>query len=198
MKNVTIAFWSIIFILSYSNSRAVNNSNMEEQNVTVQLPDSMLQSLYQNNKMIIGVASETFGWGHHATYHVFVLNSNDEWSGYSWYASYRPVAAPVVTPVTASKDTCNALLNFLQQNNIDKIQGDRGEPGCADKNNRNCNINDGATWHLFWLTKEKMIAPSYYEPQYFENCCPGNTDRRRFLDVVNRIMSSMGLEQKGR
>lgn len=170
---------------------------MEAENNASQLTDSVLQSLYKNNELVIGVAFENFAWGHNATYRVLVMNSN-EWMAYTWYVNYNAAGVvPNVNPSVVSGDTCKAVLEFLQQNHIEKVKGDQGKPGC-DKPNANCNINDGATWHLFWLTKEKMVAPSYYEPQYFEDCCPGNKDRQQFLAALNKIVTVLDRNERTR
>lgn len=197
MKNIISTLVIVILLLSCSNSRAISSSNMESPDNTTQLTDSVLQSLYKNNELVIGVAFENFAWGHNATYRIFVMNNN-EWTAYTWYTNYNAVGVvPNVNPSVVSADTCKAVLNFLKDNHAESIKGDEGKPGCSDASKK-CNINDGGTWHLFWLTKEKMVAPSYYEPQFFEDCCPGNKDRKQFLDAVNKIVAVLDHNQKAR
>jgi len=197
MKNIISVLSIIVFLLSCSNSRAISSTGMEAPDNTTQITDSVLRSLYKNNELVIGVAFENFAWGHNATYRVFVMNNN-EWMAYTWYTNYNAVGVvPNVNPSVVSADTCKAVLDFLKDNHIEKIKGDEGQPGCSESPQK-CNINDGATWHLFLLTKEKIIAPSYYEPKYFDNCCPGNKDRKQFLDAVNKIVAVLDRNERVR
>jgi hypothetical protein len=196
MKNILSVLLLAGFILACSNNRLKASPGID-QNPDLKLSDSVLQSLYKNNQLVFGVAFENHSWGHNATYRVFVMN-NDQWTAYTWYSNYsQPGIVPNVNPAMISADTCKAILNFLKENNIENIKGDLGKPGCGGTNS-NCNINDGATWHLFSISKGNVIAPSYYEPQFYEDCCPGNKDRKQFLAVVNKIVSVLDLNQNVR
>jgi len=89
------------------------------------------------------------------------------------------------------------LWKFIKEKEATKIEGDNGKDFCtADKKN-NCNINDGVTWRLLFITKDNVINPSYYEPEYYENCCPGNANRQLFLQIANKIKSIVGNNGKG-
>ena len=146
MKNITSTLGVVILLLSCSNSRAISSSNMDTPVNSNQLTDSVLQTLHNNNDLIIGVAFENFAWGHNATYRVFAMK-NDEWTAYTWYTNYNAVGVvPNVNPTVVSADTCKAVLNFLQENHVEKIRGDEGKPGCNDASKK-CNINDGGTRH---------------------------------------------------
>ena len=112
MKNITSTLGVVILLLSCSNSRAISSSNMDTPVNSNQLTDSVLQTLHNNNDLIIGVAFENFAWGHNATYRVFAMK-NDEWTAYTWYTNYNAVGVvPNVNPTVVSADTCKAVLNF--------------------------------------------------------------------------------------
>ena len=52
-----------------------------------------------------------------------------------------------------------------------KIKGDSGQVFC-NNGSANCTINDAGTSRLWIITKKSFINPSYYAPEFFENCCP--------------------------
>jgi hypothetical protein len=50
-----------------------------------------------------------------------------------------------------------------------------------------CNISDGETYSFIVFTKKTGTASSFYAPQFFEKCCPGNDARKRFLALMKPV-----------
>jgi len=161
-------------------------NQIDEYGSTEQLTDSVLHSLQQNNELILAFAVETNAWVRAVNYKVLAMNK-DQWKGYTYYVNNTTHISSGLKPAEVSNDTCNSLWNFFQTREVPKIIGDNGENYCIGDKKNNCNINDGATWRLILLTKNKVIDLSFYEPEYYENCCPGNADRELFLQAVNKI-----------
>lgn len=151
-----------------------------------QVTDTFLHSLQQNNELVIAYAVETYAWAKTVNYQILAKNGN-EWKGYSYYINKsNQGASKPPTEIVVSADECNKLWKFMQQKEAWKIPGDKGENFCPD-GNKNCNINDGANWRLLIITKDKVTDPSYYEPAFFEKCCPGNEQRKLFVETVDKI-----------
>ncbi|MEP7317594.1 MAG: hypothetical protein ABI921_02600 [Panacibacter sp.] len=197
MKNIILQ--SAIFLFcSCTNTKAINNDQMNDTQWhqygrTEQVSDPFLHKLQQNNELVLVYAFETYAWAKTVTYNAIAL-SNNQWTGYNWYVNKSAGAGvePNVNPSEVSSDSCNALWNFFKEKEVWKIKGDNGENFCDSTDKIGCNINDGAQWRLLIITKDKVIDPSYYEPEYFENCCPGKKDRALFVEAVHKIKSLMG------
>lgn len=185
--------WIILFttvILSCNNTRVMSANSFDEYARTEQVEDSFLLSLQQSNDVVIAYAIESFAWVKAISYQIITLKDG-EWKGYTY--NKKITGGPVETHqnLSISKKDCDDAWKYIQTTEAWKIKGDSGTNFCSGDKKSNCNINDGVTWRLLIITKDKIIDPSYYEPEFYENCCPGNTDRKLFLDVVNKIKKSI-------
>jgi hypothetical protein len=185
MKNIFFTIPILLFLSCHSSKAMITNST--EPNERQEQPqDSVLRNLQQNNELVLAFAIETYAWARTKNYKILTLNNN-EWKGYNYSINNSTQSSSGLIAVTVSADSCNALWKFIKEKDATKIPGDNGENFCSGNKNNNCNINDGATWHLFFITKNSVITPSYYEPQFYEDCCPGNTNRQLFLQVADEI-----------
>ena len=123
--------------------------------------------------------------------------NNNEWKGFNYTVNNTSHTSSGLMPVNVSTDSCNALWKFVKDKEATEIVGDDGKDFCTDQKKNNCNINDGATWRLLFITKNSIADPSYYEPEFYEKCCPGNSNRQLFLQVANKIKSIVGSNEKG-
>ncbi len=168
---------------------AVNTEKMDTQKLYT---DSVIASLQEKNDLVLASVVETFAWGKSATYQIITKNG-DEWMGYFYYVNLMENvrvngAHPFnINPVLLPKEACEEVYAAFQANAINKIHGDNGKDFCGNAKATNCNINDGASYRLLWLTKSTLADPSFYEPEYYENCCPGNTDRQKFIAAMKKI-----------
>src|SRR5207244_4383723 len=117
-----------------------------------------------------------------------------EWKGYTYRRKITGGITETHQTISVSKKVCDEVWKYIQTNEAWKIKGDDGKDFCIGEKKSNCNINDGVTWHLLIITKDKIVDPSYYEPAFYENCCPGNINRKLFIDVANKIKQSVHLE----
>ena len=189
--------WMILFtsfILSCSNTK-VMSANFEEYARKEQVQDSFLLSLQQNNDVVIAYAVESFAWVKAISYKIITLKDG-EWYGYAY--NKKITGGPVETheSINVSKKDCEDVWKYIQANEAWKLKGDGGKDFCGTEKKTNCTINDGQTWRLLILTKEKIVDPSYYEPEFYDNCCPGNADRKLFLEVINKIKKSIEEEEQ--
>ena len=166
---------------------------MEQYGRTEQATDPFLHNLQQNNDLVLVFAVESNAWIKSVAYKALAKNKN-EWNAYGWYVnkSAGSFVQPNVNPLTISNDSCDAVWKFFQDKEVWKIKGDTGEGFCTG-NKQDCTINDGVNWRLLIITKDKIIDPTYYEPGFFENCCPGNADRALFVEAVHRIDGITGI-----
>lgn len=155
------------------------------------LTDSVLLRLQQDNDVVLAFAVANYAWVKSVSYRIIALNKQ-QWKGYTYAVNYtRHTSTGLVeTPVQA--DSCEALWKLIREREAVRIKGDNGEDFCTGEKKADCNINDGATWQLWFIAKTKIAAPSYYEPEFFERCCPGDKDRQLFLDVAGKLKTIVG------
>jgi hypothetical protein len=190
MKNILFAI-PFLLLLSCHSSKAMESDAIENFERQAPLDDTVLQMLQKNNELVLAFAVETYAWAKTKNYEILTLNNN-EWKGYRYSVSITGHTSSGLIPTPVSEDSCNALWEFIKERDATKIPGDNGNDFCNDEKKSDCNINDGVTWRLFFVTKSNVTDPSYYEPQFYENCCPGNKNRQLFLELANKIKSIVG------
>jgi hypothetical protein len=149
--------------------------------------DPMLQKLQSENDLVIAYAVEKFAWVKSADYRILAQNKG-EWKGYVYHKNLMPnnAGSPTTfTPAAVDRSACDAILNYLTENKAWTIKGDSENGFCPD-GNKNCNINDAASARLWLITKTTAINPSYYAPEFFENCCP-DKQRGLFVSITKKI-----------
>ena len=149
--------------------------------------------MQQQNEVVLAFATESYAWIRAVDYRIITMNKG-QWKGYTYYKRVTGGAWEKHESVPVSNDTCNALWKFIQTNETWKIKGDDGKDFCSGSQKKNCNINDGVTLRLLIIVKDKITDPAYYEPAFFEECCPGNADRKLFIEAVNKIKSAVPVE----
>ncbi len=149
--------------------------------------DSVLQKLQSENELVIAYAVENFAWVKSADYRILAQNKG-EWKGYVYHKNLMPnnAGSPnTFNTANVDKTACDTLLNYLTENKAWTIKGDSENGFCSD-GNKNCNINDAASARLWLITKTAAINPSYYAPEFYENCCP-EKQRGLFVSITKKI-----------
>ena len=190
MKNISAIFITVL-ITCCSNSKQLTTNSFEQYAEDVQIKDSVLLALQQQNDLVIAYAVDNTAWAKSSTYQILTQNK-EGWMGYFYYVNNTSGAKTRsgenfnINPVVVSKESCDSVWQFFQQQQVWKIKGDEGKNFCSTPNN-NCNMNDGQTWRLLIITKTKMTESSFYEPEFYEGCCPGNNERKLFLEAAQKI-----------
>ena len=149
---------------------------------TVQLTDTFLLRLQQDNDLVLANAVEHTAWGHNITWQI-IARKNGQWTGYSYkILSARGNQIQQDSMVVAVADCNNALLFFTNGAAWETVTG---APKC------NTTISDGGTWYLLMLTPAKQLRSKYYEPAFYQQHCPDST-RQAFLDAFNKLNSVFG------
>jgi len=188
MKGCLIALFTVT-VFSCNNTRVMSAGSFDQYARAEQAADSFLLSLQQQNEIVLAFAVESSAWVRAVDYRIITL-SKGQWKGYTYYKRLTGGATEKHAAITVSNDVCNDAWKFIQTNEAWKIKGDNGKDFCSSSGNKNCTINDGVTWRLLILTKDKITDPSYYEPAFYEECCPGNTERKLFIETVNKIKTA--------
>lgn len=161
--------------------------------------DSVLADLRQKNELLLVFADENFAWTRMTSYYILAKNG-EQWKGYFYKGSNRKMPASTDTiykEISVSKEDADDVLAHFNANELWKVKGDDGKNFCAGTNSsdsskpvtQKCNIYDANTWQLFMITHDKVISPSYYAPDFYERCCPGNIDRKHFVEAAKKIRS---------
>lgn len=203
MKQI-LFFFTFLSLLSCENTKVMssdsakeievaNNSSQPDSNTqpdSVQPKDSIIQQLQKENDLLIAFEVATVAWGKTSSYKILAKKGND-WKGYTAFISHTPKGNSSLAQLEIDDAAAEEVWQFFNEQKIENLPGDNGENFCTD-NSKNCNINDGTIWHLLIITKDKISDVSYYEPEFYEKCCPGNQERKLFLEAVNKLSSVIG------
>ena len=184
---------SVIVILALGSCSAQKNSIAEQVDAfgtNQPIEDSVIRRLRGENDLVIAYAIENFAWVRSINY-VIIAKKNDEWMGYHYYVNLmrnqtQPSAPGNINPAVVNKSSCDSLLEYMQQTKSWTIRGDSGQNFCPNANT-SCNINDAPGARLWIITKQALVNPGYYAPEFFEECCPGDKDRALFLSITKKI-----------
>lgn len=202
-KNPILILMTVLFLSACANTQKINAVNSDKMDIQKLYTDSVIASLQQKNDLVLAYVVEAYAWGKSATYQIITRNG-DEWMGYFYYVNLMENAKTDgahpfnINPVVLPKEACEAVYDVFKKNEINNIQGDNGKDFCGNQQQANCNINDGTTSRLLWLTRSSIADPSFYEPEYYENCCPGNKDRQKFITAMKKIQDVFSQYGKGR
>lgn len=173
------------------------SSDISEQNVTVdensvdenhgQPRDSIIRKLQNENDLVLAFEVETVAWAKTSSYKI-LAKKGGTWKAYTAHVSRMPQSQSSLQPAEINSAEAERLWQFFKENKIGSLPGDKDGKFCDD-DTKNCNINDGTVWHLLIITKNKFDYPTYYEPAFFEKCCPGNKERELFLLAANKLSS---------
>lgn len=202
-------FFAIVFLLmmivSCGSSREVSANNFVNSINSAPAPsndetlDSMLSALQQQNDLLLVFADQNFAWTRTTTYYILAKDGKD-WKGYFYKGSNRPSPGTsniIYNAVSVSGAEADSVLAYFDNNALWQVKGDNGKDFCSTSSETNdkqtitnkCNIYDANTWKILMITKNKILSPSYYAPEFYERCCPGNTDRKHFVEAAKKIQA---------
>jgi hypothetical protein len=184
----------VIMLLNIGCSAQKNSliSNIELAGNKQPVDDETIKKLQNENDLIIAYAVENFAWVKSMDYHI-ISQKNNEWKGYKYHRNLMTNNAGSPTTITSekiNKAACDSILNYITEKKAWTIKGD-SEDGFCSNGNKNCNINDASGLRLWLITKNAVINPSYYAPDFFEKCCP-NEQRGLFLSITKKIAAAFG------
>lgn len=206
MENTILSIALAFTLMSCANTQKITSDKpgkMESISTENLYADSVIASLQKKNDLVLAYVVEANAWGKSATYQI-ITKKGDDWMGYFYYVNLMENAKTDgahpfnINPVVLPKEACEAVLQSFEKNKIASIKGDGGKDFCGSNPPKNCTINDGTTSRLLWLTNSKTIEPSFYEPVFYEECCPGNADRKKFIEVMQKIQDTFTQYGHGR
>lgn len=152
-------------------------------------PDSTLQALQQAHDITIAFATLNYAWARRANWYV-LAGKNNAWKGYSYSTSLGGIngngKAKGMQSFDVPADSANAIVQLYNQYALEKTTGSEKGTECPDSVRR-CNIMDAESWSIVAGTPAASASASYYAPQFYERCCPGNQNRIHFIEVAKKI-----------
>lgn len=161
-------------------------TNVESSAGKQPVEDSVLQKLQSENDLVIASAVENFAWVRSIDYKIIAQN-HGEWKAYKYHKNLMRSNAGSPTSLSAvdiDKTAADSILNYLTEKQAWTIKGDAENGPC--NGNGNCNINDAASARLWVITKNAALNPSYYAPEFYQDCCP-NEQRALFISITKKI-----------
>lgn len=150
--------------------------------------DPQLKKLQQKNDLVIAFATLSYAWSRTATFYV-LASKNKQWKFY-FYQSKLPFSridtTSVLSSINISETDAENIKQLYTSSNLWETEGDENGVFCSDK--KDCNINDAETWAISVATPKNIHTTTYYAPEFFEQCCPGNLRRQRFVAIAKEIM----------
>ncbi|MBG9376202.1 hypothetical protein I5907_08145 [Panacibacter sp. DH6] len=189
MMEMIFSALMITAIFSCSNTHKMSAGTFDQYARTEQATDSFLHALQQQNEVVLAFAVESNAWVRAVDYRIIALNKGT-WKGYTYYKRTSGAPSQTINDIEVVQDSCNAAWHFVQANEAWKISGDNGKDFCAGERKSNCNIYDGVTWRLMIITRDRIADPSYYEPRFYDDCCPGNTERKLFITTTDILRAA--------
>jgi hypothetical protein len=164
----------------------VNNNSIE-----ISPKDSILLSIQKENDFVIGYSVynsskrsviEYFLLGinkneSHARKYLYIINSNA-------INKEKPYSLDVAVVPKQIKDS---VFWVMKQKKIWTLKHfEKDEIYCPTSGEfAHCTISDAVSKDLIIMTKSHQSISEFYAPEFFEfECCPGNTDRQRFLGFI--------------
>lgn len=200
--NVKTVFIGCLFFMACRSQHAAQSPLLPLGGYTASTPvdDSMLKLLQLRNRVVLAYTIEDYAWTRNATNYVLALDNNG-WKAYSYKASLTSNIANNTTRNTLQtfnirRATGDSVLQVFANEQAWKIQGDSGSNFCQIPATGNgavtvCNITDQPTYELRILQGGSYSSASYYAPAYFEKCCPGNADRKKFLQLTSLLEATV-------
>jgi len=154
--------------------------------------DSVVQSIQKRFDLVIGYSTEATTSFRPKTYHLIGFQDNQTIAFTYVYRNVRTDKQPKFTLDSISvssqyKDSVLSLYLKTKAWEIEHFENDN-TVYCSDLSSHSgCNIHDGTTYNFIVMTKRRQRVSNFYEPDYYENCCPGNKDRQRFLATIGPI-----------
>ena len=197
MKKAEIFLFGMFLTAVFTSCKAQQNlviQQLDEAGSNQALEDSVINNLRNNNDIVIAYAVENFAWVRKINYTI-IAQKNGEWKGYLYNVNLmKQNPSQSIAPANINKNACDSLMSYLIQSKAWTIKGDSGGNFCTN-GSKNCNINDAASARLWIITKKTVFNPSYYAPEFYENCCP-DKDRALFLSIKNKIENSIAISSE--
>lgn len=162
------------------------------------IEDSVLSKLQSENDLVVAYAIENFAWARSISYRI-VAKNNNVWQGYVYHKNLmnNSTASPsVLNKINVNNASCDSLISYLTVNKAWLIKGDADGNFCNDVNKK-CNINDAPGARLWMTTKSAAMNAGYYAPEFYEQCCPGNEQRKLFISVTEKIAAIVNADAAG-
>lgn len=169
-------------------------------------PDFVLARLQKENDLVFGYATYNPAWGIPPHYWLIAKKGN-QWKAFEYIVkryvrvfvddSGNQIQEPLITINTFEIDdglTDSLFKTFKTQKPWElkrDVLKDQNFPACShlkDTKFDPCSIRDANSEGLSIMTKQYINSSSFYAPEYYETeCCPGNSDRQRFLATIAPI-----------
>ena len=147
-----------------------------------------LKTLQQQNDLVIAFAVLNYAWARTGTYYV-LAGKNQDWKLYSYKSKLYPAVNDTATEITSVNIEILAaqkIKQLYESSHLWETEGDEDGNFCSGK--KKCNINDAETWTISIATPQNIHTTTFYAPQFFEECCPGNMYRKNFITIANEMM----------
>jgi hypothetical protein len=155
--------------------------------------DSILRKIQKENDLVIGYSSYNTTWRHVPIQYFLIGLKNNQSKAYSYTINQNvtnkevPFTLDSMIVSNTNKDSILALFKQANGWSLKHVE-DGNTIHCSDiPNSAHCTINDASAKSLIVMTKTHQQISNFYAPEFFEQCCPGNAERQRFLTIIRPI-----------
>lgn len=203
MRKIVISFcFCLIFLSCKTNQPLAQSTSNSSSDTLIQIINKSkrdtghinteLKKLAKENDLIIAYVTSTEGWSRTETHYV-LASKNRIWTLYSYRTSLFSESDTAIqfTSTHIQDSSAENIKHLYALSGLWRTNGDeRDDKFCND--DRVCMISDDATCSLTVATPQNIHTTTYYAPDFFESCCPGNPYRHSFVAIVKEIEKLAG------
>lgn len=207
MKKALFSFLIILIIscshnknLAQSKPVSANDSLLQYINKSksdTEIANPKMKQLQQENDLVISFVSLNYAWARRGSFYV-ITQKGKLWNLYR-YDTKLPLSADDnavdITPLETDAKEAEKIKALCIKAKLWQTGGDNGENFCRGK--KDCSISDAESWAISIATKTNVHTTAYYAPEFFEDCCPGNSYRKQFIVIAKAIMKLTGNNNSG-
>ena len=167
-------------------------------------PDTVLARLQKENDLVIGFDTYNPDW-RRPPHYLLVAKKGNRWRAYEYIikaivrvyvdSSGKQYQEPwiVVNTFEIDSDLTDSLFATFKKQKVWELNCNTLKETFKCSHVKNitydpCAIDDASSVGLLVMTKQCISSSSFYAPEYYEyECCPGNSDRQRFLATIAPI-----------
>jgi len=104
------------------------------------------------------------------------------------YRFSKPDTNRYFLPVIVYYQYQDSLWHSIRKNDLWHLKDDKDEgEGCRISR---CDIHDSGENYFFLITKNDIKELSFYDPFFYESCCPGREGRQKIIRIIDSFNKS--------
>ncbi len=190
-------FFCLFFYACNSNKPLVQSSINKTNDTLIQIINKskkdttsinpQIKKMAKQNELVIAFGTLNSAWTRKGTFYVLACK-NKMWKLYLYQLKLSSAlidSTPQIDSSNLSVSSAEHIKQLYTSSQLWNTSGDTNSLFCNNK--KDCNITDAETLTLSVATPQNIHTTTYYAPEFFEQCCPGNPYRHSFVAIAKEI-----------